>query len=127
MIVNSIGGEGMATDGVLDDILLIILPEQPQNGNEIDLVNKMLGENVDHDVVMDFGNVEMITSATLCSLMILDRLLRGGGRQFVLCNVPSEIRQIFARTGLDSVFEFCDDEQVAFQAIRSCRMSWVGA
>ena len=117
----------MATDGILDDILLIILPEQPQNGNEIDLVNKMLGENVDHDVVMDFGNVEMITSANLCSLMILDRLLRGGGRQFVLCNVPSEIRQIFTRTGLDSVFEFCDDEQVAFQAIRSCRMSWAGA
>ena len=47
----------MAIEGVSDDILLITLPEQPQNGNEIDLVNKMLSETVDHDVVMDFGNV----------------------------------------------------------------------
>jgi anti-anti-sigma factor len=123
MIVHSIGGDGMAIDDVPDDILLITLPQQPQNGNEIDLVNKMLGEKVDHDVVMDFGKVEMITSATLCSLMILDRLLRGGGRQFIICNVPSEVRQIFARTGLESVFEFCDDEQVALQEIRSRRMS----
>jgi anti-anti-sigma regulatory factor len=116
----------MAIEGISNDILLITLPEQPQNGNEIDLVNKMLGESIDHDVVMDFGNVKMLTSATLCSLMILDRLLRGGGRQFVICNVPSEIKQIFIRTGLQSVFEFSDDQQVAIREVRSRRMSWAG-
>lgn len=116
----------MAIEGISDDILLIILPEQPQSGNEIDLVNKMLGESIDHDVVMDFGKVEMLTSATICSLMILDRLLRGGGRQFVMCNVPSEIMQIFIRTGLQSVFEFSDDQQVAVHEVRGRRMSWAG-
>ena len=117
----------MAIESISDDILLITLSEQPQNGNEIDLVNKLLSETVDHDVVMDFGKVKMITSSTICSLMILDRLLRGGGRQFVMCNVPSEIKQVFSRTGLMSVFEFSDDQQVAFEEIRSRRISWVGA
>lgn len=116
----------MAIEAISNEILLITLPEQPQNGNEIDLVNKMLGESIDHDVVMDFGKVKMLTSATLCSLMILDRLLRGGGRQFVMCNIPPEIKQIFIRTGLQSVFEFSDDKQVAIQEVRSRRMSWTG-
>ena len=116
----------MAIESVNDDILLITLPEHPQNGNEIDLVNKMLSEDVDYDVVMDFGHVKMLTSATICGLMILERLLRGGGRQFVMCNVPSVIKQVFNRTGLMSVFEFTDDRQVALEELRSRRISWAG-
>jgi len=117
----------MAIESVNDDILLVTLPEHPQDGNEIDLVNKMLSEVVDYDVVMDFGQVKILTSATLCGLMILDRLLRGGGRQFVLCNVPSEIKQVFNRTGLMSVFPFSDDLQVALEEVKSRRISWVGS
>jgi anti-anti-sigma regulatory factor len=116
----------MAIESVNDDILLITLPEHPQNGNEIDLVNTMLSEVVDYDVVMDFGQVKMLTSATICSLMILDRLLRSGGRQFIMCNVPSEVKQIFTRTGLMNVFEFSDDRQVALEEIKSHRASWAG-
>ena len=116
----------MAIEGISNDILLITLSEQPQNGKEIDLVNKMFSDVVDRDVVMDFGNVEMLTSASICSLMILDRLLKGSGRQFVLCNVPSEIKQVFIRTGLLSVFEFSDDRKVALEEIRTRRLSWAG-
>ena len=117
----------MAIESISNEILLITLPEQPQNGNEIDLVNKMFSDVVDHDVVMDFRNVKMLTSASLCSLMILDRLLKGGGRQFVLCNVSSDIKQIFIRTGLMSVFEFSEDQQVALEEVQSRRLSWAGA
>jgi anti-anti-sigma regulatory factor len=126
ILIHPNGGVIMAIDSVSDDILLVTLPEQPQNGNEIDLVNKMLSQIVDHDVVMDFGNVKMLTSSTICGLMILDRLLRGGGRQFILCSVPSEIKQVFTRTGLLSVFELSDDQDVAIEEVRSRRLSWAG-
>ena len=116
----------MAIETISNDVLLIALPEHPQNGNEIDLVNKMLSEAVDYDVVMDFGKVKMLTSATICSLMILERLLRGGGRQFVMCNVPSDIKQVFNRTGLLSVFELSDDREMALEEVRSRRISWAG-
>lgn len=125
-LVSQIGGAVMAIESVSDDILLVTLPEHPHDGNEIDLVNKMLSETVDRDVVMDFGKVKMLTSATLCGLMILDRLLRGAGRQFVLCNAPPAIKQVFTRTGLLTVFEFSDDQHVALQQVRSRRMSWAG-
>jgi anti-anti-sigma regulatory factor len=116
----------MPIESISDDIFLITLPEQPQNGNEFDLINKMLSETVDRDVVMNFCKVQMLTSATICGLMILDRLLRGSGRQLVMCNVPSEIKQVFSRTGLMSVFEFSDDQEGALAMVRSCRMSWAG-
>jgi anti-anti-sigma regulatory factor len=125
--INHIGGTVMPIEGVSNDVLLITLPEQPQNGNEIDLVNKMLSDTVDRDVVVDFGRVKMLTSATICGLMILDRLLRGAGRQFVMCNIPSHVKQVFVRTGLMSVFEFSDNRQVALEDMRRRRMSWAGA
>ena len=101
-----------------DHVLLVILPEQPQQGDELEEVSKILSEKVDHDVMVDFSAVELLTSETLCHLMILDRLLRGYGRVLILYNVSSEIKHVFIRTGLETVFEFEDDEIAAFRHIR---------
>lgn len=101
------------------NILLITLPERPQQDDELEEVTKILSEKVDHDVMVDFSRVELLTSATLCRLMILDRLLRGLGRVLILYNVSSEIKHVFIRTGLETVFEFADDELAAFRHIRS--------
>lgn len=100
------------------DILLITLPQQPQHGEEIDIVNKLLSESVDFDVLVDFTEVEILTSESICSLMILDKLLTGSGRKLVLYNLPSAIKQIFIRTGLLTVFVLADDEFDAVQHIR---------
>jgi anti-anti-sigma regulatory factor len=114
----------MGIQSISEDILLITLPAQPQNGDELDVVNKMFGDDVDRDVVVDLAKVEILTSGTICGLMILDRLLRGAGRQLVLFNVPSLIKQVFVRTGLLTVFEFAVNELAALQQVRSRRTSW---
>jgi anti-anti-sigma regulatory factor len=106
------------------DIVVVTLPENPQHGSEIEAVNNMLSEAVDRDVVIDFATVEMLTSETLCGLMILDRLLRGAGRQLVLYNLSPTIKQIFIRTGLETVFQFADDELAAMGYVRSKYLSW---
>jgi anti-anti-sigma regulatory factor len=106
------------------DIVLITLPEQPQCGDELEVVNSMLCETVDRDVVIDFGQVQMLTSETLCGLMILDRLLGGAGHQLVLCNLSSAIHQVFVRTGLVTVFEFAEDQVAALGYLRSGHLSW---
>ena len=121
-VLSSKGAE-MAIQNFSEDVLLITLPEQPQHGDELEKVNKMLSNKTDRDVVVDFSKVEMLTSGTICSLIILDRLLRGSGRQLVLCNVSSVIKQIFVRTDLLTVFEFADNELVALQHVRSSRIS----
>jgi anti-anti-sigma regulatory factor len=121
-----VGGAEMGIQDFSEDVILITLPVQPQQGNELEAANSMLSETVDHDVVVDFSEVKMLTSGTICSLMILDRLLRGSGRQLVLCNISSIIKQIFVRTGLLTVFEFADDELTALEQVRSRRVSWAG-
>ena len=106
------------------DVIVVTLSEQPQYGNELEEVNGMLCETVDRDVVIDFANVRMLISETLCGLMILDRLLKGAGRQLVLCNLSSAIKQIFVRTGLVTVFQFADNELAALGHLRSRYLSW---
>jgi len=101
-----------------EDILLITLPEQPQHGDEIDIVNKLLSDSVDFDVMVDFSKVEMLTSESICGLMILSKLLQGGGRKLVFYNLPPAIKQIFKRTGLITVFDLVDDKIDAEQHIR---------
>ncbi len=117
----------MGIERISDDILLIRLPELPHETNEVDVVNKMFGDVVDRDVVIDLSKVEALTSGDICSMMILDRLLRGAGRQLVLFSVPSAIKQVFVRTDLLTVFEFANDESAAIEQVRSRRISWSGA
>ena len=108
----------MGIQNFSEDVLLITLPEQPQHGEEIDIVNKLLSDSVDFDVLVDFSEVEMLTSGSICGLMILDKLLTGSARKLVLFNLPSAIKQIFVRTGLITVFDLADDEFDAQQHIQ---------
>jgi len=108
----------MGIENFSKDVLLITLPEQPQHGDEIDIVNKLLSDSVDFDVLVDFSKVEMLTSGSICGLMILSKLLQGAGRKLVLYNLPSAIQQIFVRTGLVTVFDLADDELDAQQRIK---------
>jgi anti-anti-sigma regulatory factor len=106
-----------------EDILLITLPEQPQHGDEIDIVNKLLSDSVDFDVMVDFSKVEMLTSGSICGLMILGKLLKGANRKLVLYNLPPAIEQIFVRTGLVTVFDLVDNESEAQLLIQDNKSS----
>ena len=108
----------MGIQNFSEDILLTPLPEQPQHGDEIDIVNKLLSDSVDFDVMVDFSKVEMLTSGSICGLMILSKLLHGAERRLVLYNLPTAIQQIFVRTGLVTVFDLADDELDAQQRIQ---------
>lgn len=108
----------MGIQNFSEDILQITLPEQPQHGDEIDIVNKLLSDSVDLDVMIDFSKVEMLTSESICGLMILSKLLQGAGRKLVLYNLPSAIQQIFVRTGLITIFDLADDKLDAQQRIK---------
>jgi anti-anti-sigma regulatory factor len=116
----------MPIENLYDDVLLIRLPQHPQGTDELDVVNKMFGDTVDRDVIVDLSNVQLLTSGTICGLIILDRLLKGGGRQLVLFNVPQPIKKVFIRTGLLTVFEFASDEVAALEQVRSRNAAWTG-
>ena len=110
--------EVMGIQNYSEDTLLIALPEQPQHGQEIDIVNKLLSDSVDFNVLIDFSKVEILTSESICGLMILSKLLEGSGRKLVLYNLPTAIKQIFIRTGLLTVFDLADDQFDALEHIQ---------
>ena len=108
----------MGIQNYSEDIILVTLPEQPHHGQEIDVVNKMLCDSVDSDVMVDFVKVQMLTSETICGLMILSKLLKGAGRKLVLYNLSSSIKQIFVRTGLLTIFDLVEDQFAALEQIQ---------
>jgi len=107
----------MGIQNLSENILLTILPEQPHLGNEIETINKIISGGCDRDVIIDFYQVKMLTSESVCSLMIVEKLLSGLGHKLILCNVPIEIKQIFTRTGLEPTFEFADNDFAALQLL----------
>ena len=114
----------MGLRNLSEDVLLVTLPRLPQQSDELEAVNTMLSEAIDRDIVIDFSRVEMLTSESICGLLILSKLLSGAGRQLVLCSTPPAINDIFVRTGLLSVFEFANTESDALAHLKDREMAW---
>jgi len=107
----------MGIQDLSENILLAILPEQPHLGNELETINKIISGGGGRDLIIDFCRVKMLTSESVCSLMVIEKVLSGLGHKLILCNVPIEIKQIFTRTGLEPTFEFADDDFAALQLL----------
>lgn len=68
-------------------------------------------------VILDFKQVEFLSSAALNKLIILDKKMKASGGRLILCNLRSEIHEVFVITRLNQLFdikETCDDALDAF-------------
>lgn len=100
-----------------EHVLLITLSTEPQSGHEAETVLRSAGARTDCDVIVDLSVVEIMSSATLCSLLILERLMSTSSRQLILCSVPPSIMGVFTRVGLHKLFHFASDDFTALQAL----------
>ena len=87
-------------------------------GEELQTVVDMLAENCIRDVVVDFADVDIVTSSSIAKLLKLRKMLTNNGQQLVFSSADGRIRQVFTITGLDSVFEFVDDQFVALAGLQ---------
>ena len=109
----------MAIQNLSEDFILVALPVEPQIIiRELKLVNEIVSNKGGCDVVIDFSNVEMLTSSGISNLMILRGLLREQGRQLTLCGASPTVKGIFMIAGIDKVFEFVDDKHAALASIQ---------
>ena len=67
-------------------------------------------------ILLNFGNVEFLSSAALGKLITLNRKVQAVRGKLVLCNISKEIREVFEITKLDKLFTILPDEQAALQA-----------
>jgi len=101
-----------------EDILLVDLPQEPEMGDELKTVTEMVRDRGDCEVVIDFSNVDIITSSSISKLLKLRKLLADCGHRLVFCSVAAATKGIFTVTGLDGIFEFADDKFVALAGLQ---------
>ena len=67
-------------------------------------------------VLLNFANVEFMSSAALGKLITLNKKLQQAGGRLVLCNIDPQIHEVFEITKLDKFFKIMKEEQAALQA-----------
>jgi anti-anti-sigma factor len=102
-----------------ENIVLVELPGEPQTREELNHGIRHVRERGNCDVVIDFSNVTIMTSASLAALLRLKKLLEGPGQRLLLCCVGPTTRGIFSVTGLDGFFEIFDDRFDALATVQS--------
>jgi len=92
-----------------------ILDEQ-----NIQVIGEQLFSLVDQEgrrkLLLNFGNVEYLSSAALGKLITLNKKLQGVGGRLILCNIDPQIYEVFEITKLDKFFNIQKEEQAALQS-----------
>jgi anti-anti-sigma factor len=101
-----------------DDVILVDLPKEPNMGDELKTVTEIVRDRGNCEVVIDFSEVDIITSSSLSKLLKLRKLLADCGHRLLFCNVAAATKGIFTVTGLDGVFELVDDKFVALASLQ---------
>lgn len=67
-------------------------------------------------VLLNFANVEFLSSAALGKLITLDRKVKAAKGRLKMCNIRPEIFEVFQITKLNKVFDIRKDEADAIKA-----------
>src|SRR5262249_26148843 len=67
-------------------------------------------------ILLNFGNVEYLSSAALGKFITLNKKVQAAGGKLVLCNIDPNIYEVFEITKLNKLFNIQKEEQAALQA-----------
>jgi anti-sigma B factor antagonist len=92
-----------------------ILDEQ-----NIQIIGEQLFSLVDElgrrKILLNFGNVEYLSSAALGKLITLNKKVNAVGGRLILCSIDPQIYEVFEITRLNKLFNIQREEQAALQA-----------
>lgn len=104
-----------------EDIILADLHREPQLADDLKTVIDIVNDRGDCDVILDFSNVDIITSPSLSKLLKLRQLLTDCGHRLVFCSMCEFTGSAFKITGLDGFFEIADGRPAASAKLESVR------
>src|ERR1700751_5053443 len=105
---------GKVTVVTFNDSKIIDEAEIQEFGQELyDLVEREGRKKI----VLNFGNVEFLSSAALGKLIGFDKRVKQHKAELILSNIRPEIYEVFAITKLTKLFVIKDDEADALAAI----------
>lgn len=109
----------MGIENLSEDIVYVSLPAEPELGGELDKVSQIASEKAVSNVVIDFSDVDIVTSPNLSVLLKLRKQLDNNSKRLICCSVSAMTKGIFTITGLETVFEFMDDKSSALGALEA--------
>ena len=101
-----------------DNVILVNLAQEPDMGEELLTVIGMVTDEENLDIVVDFADVDIVTSSSIAKLLKLRKVLCDNEQRLVFCSVQPKTRSIFSVTGLSNVFHFMDDQFVALASLQ---------
>jgi anti-anti-sigma factor len=116
-------GEAVKVENFASDIVVFELQREPQMNGELDVVIDTASQCPDCNVILDFTNVDIITSSSLTKLLKLRQTLQASGHQMVLCSIHPFTKSAFEVTGLDGVFALAADRPSSAAILRSGRLA----
>jgi len=101
-----------------DEIILINLAQEPQMGEELQTAIDLVSDDRARDIVLDFSDVEIVTSSSIAKLLKLRKELHERQRRLIFCGVSIQTMGLFRIVALDTVFEFMDSQFVALASLQ---------
>jgi anti-anti-sigma factor len=86
------------------------------SGRVEESVRRMVDEGV-RELVIDFSNVEYISSAGLRVLLVLAKRMRDLQGRLVLCGMPESVRQVFRLAGFMPLFRIEPSQEAALASL----------
>ncbi|MCZ6699179.1 MAG: STAS domain-containing protein [Planctomycetota bacterium] len=93
-----------------ENIVLADLQDDPQFSDDLNALSDLVQKRNGCDVVLDMSGVSYLNSSNIAKLLRLRKILQSDytGR-LKLCALNTGIWGVLLVTGLDKIFEFCDD------------------
>lgn len=89
--------------------------------NNIQMIGNQLFGLVEEDgrkkIVLDFANVEFLSSAALGKLITMNKKVAAASGKLRLCNIRPDIYEVFAITRLNKLFDIKDDQAAALAGL----------
>jgi len=64
-------------------------------------------------LLVNFTNVELITSSGLRALLTIAKTMKTSGGKFWLCAMNEDVREVFEISGFETIFNIAQDEAAA--------------
>jgi anti-anti-sigma factor len=104
------GGLNMSIKDWSDNIILADLQDDPQFSDDINAIQDLVEKRNGCNVVLDFSAVSFLNSSNIAKLLKLRKLLHNNAPgKLRLCGIKTGVWGVFLVTGLDKIFEFCND------------------
>lgn len=93
-----------------DLVILNFLPSMnPEQADFTQVGGWLVRSEGPSSVVLNFANVEFVSSTFLGRLVALQKRLKGAERKLTLCGLNDVVKEIFEITKLEDLFEFSSD------------------